>query len=125
MKRRRKRNDGLQTAGAVASGTASAIGAVAPLLPWVAVAYGAWWLYQKFLASPLGGAAAHAASAVPAAYAQAAQTAMDPNQWRPTYRAAEQQWQGEGEQGHPIAQPYYGPAGEWGEAPVPPDQSEG
>jgi hypothetical protein len=117
MKRRRrtKRNpsQAIATLGAVAGSTASVVGAVAPVLPWVALAGVAYWAWRKFLATSIGAGAAHAASAVPAAYGQAAQTAMDPSAWRPTYRAAEQWWQGEGEEGNPIAQPYYGPAGQW------------
>jgi hypothetical protein len=102
MKRRRNPS----AAGAIVAGAA-------PLIPYVVLAGVAWWLWAKWKASPLGGAVAHAASAVPDAYGQAARTAMDPATWRPVYNAAEQQWQAEGEQGNPIAQPYYGPAGEW------------
>jgi hypothetical protein len=91
------------------------VGAVAPLVPYVAIGAGAWWLWRKFASSSVAAAAAHAASAIPEAYGQAARTALDPSAWRPAYQDAEAQWQAQGEQGSPIAQPYWGPAGRWGE----------
>lgn len=107
MKRRRRNPS---TAGAVAS---SALVATAPLLPYLALAGLAYWAWRKFMSSSLGGAAAHAASAVPEAYGQAARTALDPNQWPVAYEQAQREWEAQGGEGNPIAQPYYGPAGEW------------
>jgi hypothetical protein len=105
---RRRRNP--SKALAVIGGTASAL---APLLPYVLLAGVGYYLWRRFRDSALGGAAAHAATAVPDAYKQAVAYAADPNAWPVVYEQAEKAWAASGGEGNPIAQPYYGPAGEW------------
>jgi hypothetical protein len=105
---RRKKNGsgvGLAVAGATAE-------VVAPLVPVVLLGGVAWWLYRKYLASAAGAAAA-SASEVAKAYKEAGEIAMDPSRYKQAYADAEAAHQAAGGQGSPVAQPYYGPAGEW------------
>jgi hypothetical protein len=108
MRRRRRRNP--STAGTIAGATATAL---APLVPYAVLAGIGYWAWRKFVGSSAVASAAAHASSVAGAYKQAAQAAVDPSQWAPAYEETEKWWQDQGEEGHPIAQPYYGPAGEW------------
>ena len=69
------------------------------------------YLWRRFLASPVQQGAQDVSNAAKG-IASGVDIATDPSQWRPAYRAAEAAWQAAGGEGNPVAQPYYGPAGE-------------
>lgn len=86
--------------------------ATVPLLPWLVLAGVGAYVWFKYLSSPAA-EAAKVAGNVYQGYKDAASVATDPSKWEPAYAQAQAEWQAQGGEGSPIAQPYYGPAGAW------------